>query len=186
MSMRLERTGFIGSQTWIGHNERFGGPWLAGQACQRDLFGAQNLNLGQDAQDFKQLAVAIVQISQNHFALGFVDGFDSTEQQRNADAVDELGFFEVDNQISDPVLQHFEASPLDPFAPQLIQIRAGVNNSGALDESCPDFDRAHSVTPQTDGLCPMTTGWIQSRAHKTIFIVPRRPGPAGSLSDSPP
>src|SRR5262249_8811225 len=120
---------------------------LAGQARKSDLFGAQNLNFGQHTQDLEQLAIAVVQIRQNHLAFAVVDGLDNAQQQRNTDAIDQLGLFEVDYQISDPALQHFEASPFDPLAPQLIQVGSRIYNCGAVDESCPDFGGAHSMPP---------------------------------------
>src|SRR5215470_16216528 len=83
------------------------------------LFSAQDLNPREDAENFKELAVAVVEIGQDDLAFGFVDCLDHAEQQRDSDAINQFSPFEIDYQVSDPVVQHLEASPFYALAPQL-------------------------------------------------------------------
>jgi hypothetical protein len=168
------------SGIWACHIQLIAASRIRSQASQSALLSAQDLNLPEDAENFKELAIAVVQISQDDFALRFVHCLNHTEQQRNSNAVNEFSLFEVDDQISDPVVQHFEASPLDALAPQLIQVGPRVDDGGAVDESLSDFDCGHQVSPQMDrGKClePEDCGTIAPRCaapagFSSSFIMP--------------
>ena len=74
---------------------------------------------------FEQLAGFGADFGKDDLCVGIGSGVDNAEQDRNADAVDDLGVFEIDDQRFAARVDLPAAFAFDPLAADLIQIIAG-------------------------------------------------------------
>src|SRR2546423_3925582 len=110
-----------------------GALYLVIQIRQRRLFAAGDADVRSQAKHFEQLAVRCAEAGQHQRPPGVVDCLDDAEQDGDADAVDQFGFREVDDDVADAVGEQLQAAALDALAAQLIEISAGINDGSACD-----------------------------------------------------
>src|SRR6185436_10176419 len=105
------------------------------------------LDVRHQAQHLKQLAIGRVQIREHQRSTRLIYRLDYSEQNRDADAVDQLGFFEVDHDVSDSAVQQLLALGLDAFASELIQVDSRVNHRRVFNEPRFDLSSIHGKSP---------------------------------------
>ena len=108
--------------------------WRAGgKAGERFLFVFGEHDMARQAEHLEELDRFIVDVGEDHQRAAFFGDVDDAEQDGNADAVDEFGVAEIDDQRTGAGIELLLTLTFDSFAGELVEIVAGVDHGGGAD-----------------------------------------------------
>src|SRR5262249_36292055 len=105
----------------------------------------------------------------------FVDRFDHSKKDRDADAVDQLGLGKVDHDPANALTKQLLAMTLHDFASELIQVRTGVDYGYTFYCSRFDLSDAHTEPPRrTSARCAASLATAsRATAYRATTTAPR-------------
>ena len=89
--------------------------------------------MSRQSQHLKELDRLVIYVGEHHQRSAFFCNVDDAQQDGDADAINEFGVTEIYDQRAGAGIELLLAFPLDSFSGQLIQVVAGVDNSGGAD-----------------------------------------------------
>ena len=104
-----------------------------GQAGERFLFIFRQHDVACQAQHLKELHGFLFHVREDNQRAALFRDVDDAEQDGDADAVDQLGVAEIDNEGASARLELVPAFALNFFAGQLVEIVAGIDDGGGAD-----------------------------------------------------
>ena len=100
---------------------------------ERFLFILGEHDVARQAEHLEELDGFIVDVGEHHQRTAFLGDVDDPEQDGNADAIDEFGVAEIDDQRAGAGIELLLTLTLDSFAGELVEIVAGVDDGRGAD-----------------------------------------------------
>ena len=107
--------------------------WWSGETGERFLFVPGEHDVARQAKHLEELDCFTVDVGEDDQRAAFLGDIDDAEQDGNADAIDEFGVAEIDDQRPGAGIELLLTLALDSFAGELVEIVAGVDHGCGAD-----------------------------------------------------